>query len=271
MVMIIAQISDLHVHAEGNNAYGVVNTIPLVQQAIAHLNQLDPRPDVVVATGDLTHRGQVEEYEMLRSLLSRLEIPLYLLLGNHDNHQAFYQVFKDCDYLPFDHQYVQYVVDHHPVRLIMLDTVVPGYDGGELNEYRLTWLAQQLSREPKTPTILFMHHPPFKTNIPTMDCIGLTGRQDLADLVAQYPTIERIAAGHLHRAIVTRWAGTVASTTPSLVHQVMLNLRPDLPGSFVMEPPAYQLHLWNESELVSHTVYVGRYPGPYRFSDGALL
>ncbi|MGJ3251156.1 MAG: hypothetical protein ACFE0J_08500 [Elainellaceae cyanobacterium] len=38
-----------------------------------------------------------------------------------------------------------------------------------------------------------------------------------------------------------------------------------------MEPPAYQLHIWNESELVSHTVYVGHYLGPYRFSDGVLL
>ncbi|MGC1525722.1 MAG: metallophosphoesterase, partial [Phormidesmis sp.] len=85
--MIIAQISDLHVHVEGNYAYGVVNTIPMIQQAVEHLNQLDPRPDVVVATGDLTHHGELAEYKVLRQLLAPLKIPLYLLPGNHDRQQ----------------------------------------------------------------------------------------------------------------------------------------------------------------------------------------
>lgn len=267
--MIIAQISDLHVHVEGNYAYGVVNTIPMIQQAVEHLNKLDPRPDVVVATGDLTHHGALAEYEVLRQLLAPLKIPLYLLPGNHDHQQSLYKALGEPTYMPAEGPHLQYVVDDYPVRLIMLDTVVPGEAGGELDEARLNWLKEQLAIAPTRPTFLFLHHPPFKTNIPTMDCIGLAGDKALAEIVAQYPSIKRVAAGHLHRPIYTQWAGTIASTAPSLVHQVLLDMRPEAPGKFIMEPPAYQLHLLDEDtkEIISHTVYVGDYPGPYLFSN----
>ncbi|PZO15379.1 MAG: phosphodiesterase [Leptolyngbya foveolarum] len=266
--MLIAQISDLHVHTEGNYAYGVVNTLPMVDKAIEHINRLNPRPDVVVATGDLTHHGEIPEYGVLRQLLAKLEIPLYLLLGNHDRREAIRETLGDLPWVPASGQYLQYVVDDYPVRLIMLDTLLGDEDGGMIDEPRLNWLGEQLAISPNVPTFLFLHHPPFDTGIPTMDCIGLKGRERLGELVSQYPSVKRIAAGHLHRPIFTQWAGTVASTAPSLVHQVALNLRSEVPGEFVMEPPAYQLHQWNNDTqtLVSHTVYVGDYPGPYPFS-----
>lgn len=266
--MLIAQISDLHVHTEGDYAYGVVNTLPMVAKAIEHINQLDPRPDVVVATGDLTHHGAITEYEVLRQLLESLQIPLYLLPGNHDERTALRETFKDLPWLQATGQYLHYVVDDYPVRLIMLDTLRDHEDGGIIDEPRLAWLSQQLAIAPNSPTFLLLHHPPFDTGIPTMDCIGLEGRSKLAELVSQYPAIKRIAAGHLHRPIFTQWAGTVASTAPSLVHQVALNMHPENPGEFVMEPPAYQLHWWNDTAqaLVSHTVYVDDYSGPYLFS-----
>ena len=69
--MIIAQITDLHVQADGDLAYGVVDTTPLVERAIAHLNALNPHPDVVVATGDLVHRGGLREYQQLRTILEK--------------------------------------------------------------------------------------------------------------------------------------------------------------------------------------------------------
>lgn len=274
--MIIAQISDLHAHVEGDYAYGRVNTLPMIQRAITHLNQLDPRPDLVVATGDLTHHGELAEYEVLETLLAELAIPLYLLPGNHDRRRSLQQVLGN--YIPTDisptdisptDSPLQYVVEKQSVRLIMLDTVVADVDGGCLDKARLDWLEKKMAITPTKPTFLFMHHPPFATGIPTMDCIGLAGSDQLAKLIARYPAIQRIAAGHLHRPIFCHWAGTVASTAPSLVHQVALEMRSDVPGEFVMEPPAYHLHIWREleQEWVSHTAYVDQYPGPYKFSE----
>jgi 3',5'-cyclic-AMP phosphodiesterase len=70
--------------------------------------------------------------------------------------------------------------------------------------------------------------------------------------------VERLLCGHLHRPIVKRFGGTVATTCPSTMHQLRLDLRSPGGLALVPEPPALQLHLWREDVgLVSHTSYVG--------------
>ncbi|MFK8186709.1 MAG: phosphodiesterase [Phormidesmis sp.] len=277
--MLIAHISDLHVLADGELAYGVVDTNPMVEKAIAHLAHL--APDGVVITGDLVHTVQRAEYLKLKDMLAPLTMPVYLLPGNHDSRELIRDVFSAHAYLPAE-GYLQYVVEEYPLRLIMLDTNVPGEGRGELDSDRLQWLSAQLSQHPDKPTLLFMHHPPFTTGIDLMDGFGLTGHQALADIVQRYPCIQRIGCGHIHRPIQTLWAGTLAYTVPSPVHQVSLDLslhssrHSSRQGSsqaatfsaatFSMEPPAYQLHLWQpEKGLVSHTQYINDYEGPYPF------
>src|SRR5262249_28611294 len=117
-VMIIVQLSDLHVCPSGVSAYGRVPTNDMLRTAIAQVNALRPRADVVLATGDLAHAGAVEEYAMLREFLAELEMPIYLVPGNHDDRANFRKVFGDSDYLPETGEFVHYTVDDHPVRLI---------------------------------------------------------------------------------------------------------------------------------------------------------
>ncbi|MEO1622712.1 MAG: phosphodiesterase, partial [Cyanobacteria bacterium J06632_3] len=133
---------------------------------------------------------------------------------------------------------------------------------------RLDWLGHQLSLAPDKPTLVFMHHPPFSTGIDLMDGYGLTGLTNLESIVKKYSCIERIGCGHIHRPIQKRWAGTLAYTVPSPVHQVSLDLTATAEAAtFTMEPPAYQLHIWNQaSGLISHTQYINSYEGPYPFS-----
>ncbi len=88
----------------------------------------------------------------------------------------------------------------------------------------------------------------------------------LARIVAQHPQVERILCGHLHRSIQARFHGTLASTCPSSAHQVALDLRRDAPGTFVMEPPGYQLHYWNGTALVTHTACIGDFDRAVSFS-----
>jgi 3',5'-cyclic AMP phosphodiesterase CpdA len=263
--MLLAHISDLHVMVPGDLAYGVVDTGPMVEKAIAHLATLSP--DVVVITGDLVHNAQLAEYQRLHTMLQSLQMPVYLIPGNHDNSALIRQVFSDHAYLPSTDS-LQYTVEDYPIRLVMLDTNVPGKAHGELNAERLAWLDQQLSQQPSRPTLLFMHHPPFATGIDLMDSCKLTDPKDLEAIVRKYDCIWRIGCGHLHRPIQQLWAGTLVYTVPSPVHQVSLDLVGDAEsGTFVMEPPAYQLHMWNEaSGLISHMQYIDQYDGPYPFS-----
>jgi 3',5'-cyclic AMP phosphodiesterase CpdA len=268
--MIIAQITDTHVRHKGGLAYERVATDLMLEAAVRHLNTMRPQPTVVVATGDLCDRGAAEEYTHLRAILSEFEMPVFLIPGNHDDRAALRDAFSDHAYLPKDGDFLHYAVDDYPVRLIGLDTVVPGEAGGHLCAERLDWLAERLDAGPARPTVLFMHHPPFATGVKHMDEIGLDGAEALAEIVARHPQIERILCGHLHRPIQMRWHGTLVSTAPSTAHQVVLDLRHDAPAEFNMEPPACQLHVWDAAQgLVSHTSYIGRFEGPYRFFPDA--
>ncbi|HZD26354.1 MAG TPA: phosphodiesterase [Alphaproteobacteria bacterium] len=264
--MLIAQLTDLHVRPRGRIAYERVDTNAMLEAAIGHLSALDPGPDVVLMTGDLTDCGLIPEYELLRELIAPLEAPVYLVPGNHDRRENLRAVFGDAGYLPAGGEFLHFTVEDHPVRLIGLDTVVPGKGHGEMCAERLAWLEARLEEDPERPTVLFLHHPPFATGIPAMDTIGCRNAAAFGAVVARYPAIERVLCGHHHRPIQARWHGTLASVAPSTAHQVELDLSGRGQARFNMEPPGYQLHLWREGAgLSSHTVYVGAFEGPYPF------
>lgn len=271
--MLIAQISDLHIKAQAKLAYGIVDTAGLLAACVDQLLQLDPQPDAVLVTGDLVDYGRPEEYALLRELLAPLTLPLFLLPGNHDEREALRTAFPEprFDYLRQQTGFLQYAVDLGPLRLLALDTVVPQQGHGALCAQRLDWLDHQLVADPR-PTIVAMHHPPFATGIAHMDAIGLLqGAAELEAVLRSHPHVERVLCGHLHRSIQARFGGTLASTCPSPAHQVALDLREAGPDCFVMEPPGYQLHAWRGGRLVTHTVVLGDWPGPYRFREGGVL
>lgn len=267
--MLIAQISDTHITRPGTLLMGIVDTGAALERAVAALNRLDPSPDLVVHTGDLVENGDAEEYSHFRKLIAPLRMPLFVIPGNHDARESTREAFIDDGYLPQD-GFLHYVVEEHPLRIIALDTLVPGEGGGALSAEELRWLDDVLAAERAQPSVIMMHHPPFPTGIRRMDLAGLSNSTAFADVVRRYPNIERLLCGHLHRSIETRFAGTIAGTAPSTAHQIVLDLRPDARLSFAFEPPGYQLHYWREDAgLVSHTAQIGQWPGPYRYSKRA--
>ena len=271
--MLIAQLTDTHIKPAGRLAYRRVDTETCLRRAVAHVAGLEPRPDVVLITGDLVDAGHPEEYALLRSILEDLPKPYYLIPGNHDERRALASGFRDHAYLPRDSEFLQYVIDGHELRLIGLDTIIPGQPGGEMCARRTAWLDARLAEAPDRPTLLFMHHPPFRTGIEHMDAMRLADEDRFAALVRRHPQVVRVLCGHVHRAIQAPFAGTTASIAPSTAHQVALDLRPQGPSAFMLEPPGFQLHLYEEGTgLVTHTAAIGDFDGPYPFFDeGALI
>ena len=123
------------------------------------------RPDVLLLTGDLVDHGAPDEYKLLRDLLDQVDIPTYLIPGNHDDRASLVAAFRDHEYLPLDGGPLAYTIDDFAVRLIGLDTLRDGYHDGELDAARLGWLDEQLAAASDAPTLVFMHHPPFATGI----------------------------------------------------------------------------------------------------------
>ena len=264
--MLLAQISDLHVVAPGKKFYDRIDTSAFLARAVAHLNALDPRLDFVWITGDLVDQGSLAEYAHLREILGGLQIPWALMPGNHDDRASLRRAFADQPYLPRDGEFLQYALDDLPLRLLALDTLIPGESGGRLCQARLDWLAARLGEHPDRPTVIAMHHPPFLTGLAEMDTINCANSAALGALVAEHPQIERIVCGHVHRPMVVRWNGTVVTTAPATAHQVTLDLNEGSHTSWIMEPPACHLHYWRaDSGLVTHHSYIGDYgaPTPY--------
>ena len=253
--MLLCQISDPHIVKPGTLAYGKVDTAGMLERCVGKILSLPLKPDAVVATGDLTDHATAEEYGLLAELLAPLRMPVYLAVGNHDDRRALQAAFPKHRHLAGEAGFIHYVVEEFPVRLVVLDTVVPGAPGGTLCEWRLQWLARVLSASDR-PTIVAQHHPPFTTGLTVMDRMTLDNPQSEAAVIARHPCVERVISGHYHRSIHARFAGTIASVCPSTAHQLLLNLVPNADIRFTFEPPGFQLHWWNGSQLVSHTEVV---------------
>lgn len=273
--MILAHLSDPHIVAYGKLLRGPIqgaaadavrlrrefDTAKYLARAVTAINALVPKPDITVVTGDLVDNGERAEYEHLRALLAPLSMPVFVIPGNHDARESLRQTFDNEGYLPTTGE-LHYAVNDYPLRLIALDTLVDGKHYGSLSRNQLTWLDVTLAEQPDRPTAIMMHHPPFSTGITSMDSAGLDNARALADVVGSHRQIERILCGHLHRAIDRRFAGTIAGTAPGTAHQIRINLVPGTPLSFNFEPPGYQLHVWQDGGLVTHTALFGEWLDP---------
>ncbi|OJA71925.1 phosphodiesterase [Burkholderia ubonensis] len=267
--MLLAQISDLHIKRPGQLAYQRVDTAAALARCIARLNELEPRPDAVLVTGDLVDFGRDDEYRHLRDLLAPLEIPYYLMVGNHDDRAALRRAFADRPEWQ-DGEFVQYALDVGAVRVLALDSQVPGASAGDLCDARLAWLAAQLDAARDRPVIVALHHPPFASGIGHMDALRLApaAAAKLDALLRGHPNVERVLCGHVHRTMFARFGGTIASAVPAPAHQVAFDLRDHAPSAFRLEPPAFAVHRHTpDAGVITHHVYVDEGDGPYPFYE----
>jgi 3',5'-cyclic-AMP phosphodiesterase len=265
--VILVHLSDLHVRPSGKPAYRVVEASRLAERAMRAVRAFTPRPDAVVISGDLTDNGLPEEYAELRHMLRRHlgGLPVYLIPGNHDRRENFRAALAEFPGVVTDPAFVQYVVDDLPVRLVMLDSVVPGAGHGELCPGRLAWLEARLAEAPDRPTFIVLHHPPMMSGMPVYDGINLRNAAELGALLARYQQVERILCGHHHRSMTGRLGHAIVSVAPGCAHQGAFELEDDR-GRFVFEPPAYHVHLRTaDGAIVSHLVFVEAFEGPFPY------
>ena len=267
--MLLAHLSDLHVRPPGLPAYRVVETTKLAERALRAVAGLRPRPDAVIISGDLTDCGLASEYAVLVDMLRRHlgGLPVYVVPGNHDRRDNLRAALQAWPGVTRDPVFVQYVVEDLPVRLVMLDSLVPGASHGQLCDDRLAWLDRTLAAAPDRPTLLVMHHPPVLCGLALADTIALHQPERLGAVLSRHPQVERILCGHVHRSFVGRLGHAIVCAAPAVVHQAEFVLVDDL-GRFVFEPSAYMLHLQlPDGQITSHTLMVEAFDGPYPYIE----
>jgi 3',5'-cyclic-AMP phosphodiesterase len=234
---ILAQISDLHVT---NTPAGQTASLNL-KRALAMLAPY--QPNAIVATGDLVNDARKEEYAALAPLLAEPPAPLFLLPGNHDDREHLRAAFAHHDYLP-EQGPLSAVIDDFPVRLVLLDQIVPGMTGGVFGADNAAWLEAALGEAPDKPTVIALHHHPFATHDRLFDTIGLEGRERFAEIVARHRQVQLVVAGHHHRCARGAVAHAPAIIAPSTAFSYSLALRADQPIAAKGSQAGFALHAW---------------------------
>jgi 3',5'-cyclic-AMP phosphodiesterase len=264
---LIAQISDLHVKPMGVLAYQRVDTAAALARCVKELNRFTPRPDLVVISGDLVDSPSKEAYHHLIRLLAPLELPFAAIPGNHDDRDLMRAALSQAYALP--RGALHSVREVGGVDVVLVDSVTPGENYGTLDADSLAWLEAVLSASTTRPALLFLHHPPFATGITHMDVQNLRNAGDLAAILRRHRRARLVATGHVHRPVLTSFGGIAATICPAPNHAVALDLDARLPPSFIIEPPAFHLHVWSPGEdfgaVVTHWVPIGGFDGPHQF------
>lgn len=186
-----------HLHSDTDRTFALVRGL---------LADLDPAPDFVVISGDLTNKGTPENFETFRRHLDGLPAPVVLALGNHDTRGAFHDVVlgePERGDAPYDHALV--IAGLH---IVVLDSSTPGSPIGGLDEAQFVWLDRELAAHPDLPKLVVVHHPPAPVPLPVFDFLNFepADAARLRDALADRNVIG-VLSGHVHFDQFTTWRG----------------------------------------------------------------
>lgn len=241
----LAQISDTHVRADDNGAAAAQ-----LKRALEQTREY--RADLIVLTGDLVNDARADEYAVLAETIADPPAPLYLMPGNHDDRALLRSAFPAHAYLPREGP-LSFVIDDFPVRIIMVDDIVPGETHGLLGREGADWLDEMLSNAPAKPTIVALHHPPFLTHDLLFDKIGLLDAGLFAAVIARHRQVARIICGHHHRTAIGQVAHAPAIVAPSTswTYGLAMEQGQDI-APRTAEQPGWMLHVVADGNFVSH-------------------
>jgi len=218
----IVIFTDIHFNVNGEDEG--INPVERLQAGINHALKHVEGIDYVVITGDLTHHGDVGSYELLKNSLPATDVPIILMVGNHDHRENFLSVFQDVS--TDENGHLQRIIDVDGHRLVFLDTLDgPPYDyplshRGMLCKKRLAWLKEQLQSAGDRECIIFMHHQPHDVGFRAMDTIRLINGDDFYSVIEEFNNVKHISCGHVHRTIFGNHRGISFSVFKSTVGQM---------------------------------------------------
>lgn len=243
---VLAQISDLHIRADDGGA-----ACAQLKRALAQAAEY--RADAILLTGDLVNDERAEEYAALAAALADPPAPTFLLPGNHDDRACIRDCFPDHAYLPRV-GVLSYAIEQFPVRIVMVDQIVPHETHGQLTPEQAEWLDRTLSAAPDRPTVVALHHPPFATYDLLFDTINLRDATLFHDVIARHRQVQRVFCGHHHRVVMGQVAHAPVIVAPSTSWAYGLALHEGQKiAPHTSEQPGWMLHVWTpQAGFASH-------------------
>ncbi|MEU1999934.1 phosphodiesterase [Rhodococcus sp. NPDC019627] len=212
----ILHVSDTHFVTDGALLHDCVDSDANLTRLFERLEKAGRRPEAIVFTGDLADRGEPEAYARLRRIVEpaaeRLGAKVIWVMGNHDARPAFRSGLLDAE--PTEDS-VDAVVDVNGLRIIVLDSTVPGFHHGLISDEQFAWLTDVLAEPAPHGTLLALHHPPVPGLLDAIESVELKEQHRLETVLAG-TDVRGILAGHLHYSTTCTFAGipvSVASAT----------------------------------------------------------
>ncbi len=223
MSMVFLHLSDLHLAPPGRLLTGV-DPMRQLRSVLARIERLAVAPAFIVVSGDLTEDGSVESYAVVNAVLTELGggvPPVLLALGNHDDRGTFRRVVlgeeRADDQGPYCYSRL---IDG--LRVIVLDSTIPGEAGGALRAAQLAWLQDELQLPASRGNLIVLHHP-CRLAGPEHHYPAFIVREAAAleALVARHrDRVVGVLAGHSHQANSAPFGGTLHATAPAVLVQL---------------------------------------------------
>ncbi len=205
--ILIAQISDCHLPADPQQKYRGIKPHENLKTLLKKVRRL--KPDLLLATGDLSEDGSPASYVALQQFFRPLGVPVLALPGNHDDASLLAETFPGS---PTDKISVS---EHGPWKIIRLNSSLPGKPEGRLSEEMLTELEDLLDKNKQRPCLIALHHQPTAIGSPWIDRYPLIEPQVFLQIIDQHPDVKAIVWGHVHQVFETDRNGTAMLGSPS--------------------------------------------------------
>jgi len=204
----IVQITDTHLYADPDGQLLGLNTRHSLEKVIDLVLEAQP-PDLVVASGDLTHDGSAQAYQHVRDCFRRIGAPVYCLPGNHDEAATLNACMNNDPFLCVHNTRIG------NWQMLFLDSTVAGSEGGHLGKPELDILDAALASYPDLPALVWLHHQPVPTGSQWMDSMAVDNPQAFFDITDRHTQVRAIVWGHVHQLFEQQRNGVQLLSTPS--------------------------------------------------------
>lgn len=214
---LLVQISDVHLTASGSLRPGVRPRDNLLR-GLGVLEAAGIKPDVFLLSGDLADSGDGACYDDLAAILAEAArgsgASVIYVPGNHDDRGAFRRrLLREAGDGPVNQTHWR-----GGLRIIALDSTVPGEDGGALDDQTLYYLRSELAAAAPDGTVVALHHPPISSPIEPMSRIALRDPQRLGEAIAG-SDVRIVLCGHNHHEALGTLAAIPVWVSPAAAYR----------------------------------------------------
>ena len=264
---VLAHLSDTHFLDGGAPLHGSVDTVGHLRRALDRLIESEYEVDAIIHTGDIADLGELDAYRRVRELVEpvaeRLGCPVVWVAGNHDSRGPLREGLLGA--APSTEP-VDSVLEVRGLRIVALDTSIPGKGHGELEPGQLEWLRDVLAKPAEHGTVLAMHHPPVPTTVRVLEPFQLRGSDALAEVLAG-SDVRAVLSGHLHYAVHGSLGGIPVTVAPATSYTVRVDA-PHLGLTGVDGDQALALALVYPEQVVSTLLPLDQPPAVVQLPDG---